>query len=104
MGSTPLQIRFDEIDGFINNYSGITYLALFSNNNLVIIGMIKFVICELNILQVKQAILQIVLTIILPKSELIHIILYLLKNKVTFHNAIILYITLLLYILRKESI
>ena len=95
MGSTPLQIRFDEIDGFINNYSAIIYLALFSNNNLVIIGMIKFVICELNILQVKQAILQIVLTIVLPKSELIHIILYLLKNKVTFHNVIILYITLL---------
>ena len=95
MGSTPLQIRFDEIDGFINNYSAIIYLALFSNNNLVIIGMIKFVICELNILQVKQAILQIVLTIVLPKSELTHIILYLLKNKVTFHNVIILYITLL---------
>ena len=29
MGSKPLRIRFDEIDGFINIYDGIRYLVLF---------------------------------------------------------------------------
>ena len=31
MGSTPLQIRFDEIDGFIKIYDGTRYLQMFSN-------------------------------------------------------------------------
>ena len=30
MGSIPLRIRFDEIDGFIKIYDGIRYLVLFS--------------------------------------------------------------------------
>ena len=42
--------------------------------------MIKFVV-ELNILQVKKVVLQIVLIIILQEPELIHVILYLLKKK-----------------------
>ena len=32
MGSTPLLIRFDEIDGFIKIYDEIRYLVLFSNS------------------------------------------------------------------------
>ena len=30
MGSIPLRIRFDKIDGFIKIYDGIRYLVLFS--------------------------------------------------------------------------
>ena len=32
MGSIPLRIRFDEIDGFIKVYDGIRYLVSFSNS------------------------------------------------------------------------
>ena len=32
MGSIPLHIRFDEIDGFIKIYHGMRYLVLFSNS------------------------------------------------------------------------
>ena len=46
---------------------------------LIIVIVIKFVI-RLNILYVKKVVLQIVLTIILQESELIHMILYLLEN------------------------
>ena len=31
MGSKPLHIRFDEVDGFINVYDRIKYLVLFSS-------------------------------------------------------------------------
>ena len=31
MGSKPLRIRFDEIDGFIKIYDGIRYLVLFGH-------------------------------------------------------------------------
>ena len=46
---------------------------------LIMTCLIKFVI-RLNILQVKKVVLQIVLIIILERSELIDIILYLLKK------------------------
>ena len=32
MGSTPLQIRFDETDGFIKIHDGTRYLQIFSNS------------------------------------------------------------------------
>ena len=38
----------------------------------------------------KKVVLQILLAIILEESELIHIILYLLKKKLAFHDVIIL--------------
>ena len=71
-GPKPLHIRFDKIDGFILSLGGkIKNLILFDYGCLI-----KFVI-RLNILSVKRVVLQIVLIIILERSELIHIILYL---------------------------
>ena len=32
MGSKPLRIRFDKIDGFIKIYDGTKYLVLFNNH------------------------------------------------------------------------
>ena len=32
MGSIPLRISFDEIDGYIKTYDGIRYLVLFSSD------------------------------------------------------------------------
>ena len=56
--------------------------------------VITFVI-RLNTLQVKKVVFQIVLIIILQESELIHVILYLLKKILAFHNAIILIMSVL---------
>ena len=66
MGAKPLQIRFDEIDSFINIYGGIRYLVLF--------GHVWYdEICDrIRYLKVKKVLLQIVLIIILQESELIH--------------------------------
>ena len=51
MGSRPLRIRFDEIDGFIKVYDGIRYLVSFSNSWYdTICDKIK----ELNIVYVKK--------------------------------------------------
>ena len=50
-GSKPLQISFDEVDGFIRVYDGIVYLALFVPEN-----MMSFAI-ELDILFAKKVIL-----------------------------------------------
>ena len=51
MGSIPLHIRFDEIDGFIKVYDGIRYLVSFSNSWYdTICDKIK----ELNIVYVKK--------------------------------------------------
>ena len=56
--------------------------------------VITFVI-RLNTLQVKKVVFQIVLIIILQESELIHVIIYLLKKILAFHNAIILIMSVL---------
>ena len=55
---------------------------------------ITFVI-RLNTLQVKKVVFQIVLIIILQESELNHVIIYLLKKILAFHNAIILIMSVL---------
>ena len=56
--------------------------------------VITFVI-RLNTLQVKKVVFQIVLIIILQESEFIHMIIYLLKKILAFHNAIILIMSVL---------
>ena len=63
MGSIPLIISFDEIDGFIKTYDKIRYLLLFGLG-----GMMKFVI-GLSISE-KSGI-TVVLVVILQESELI---------------------------------
>ena len=63
MGSIPLIINFDEIDGFIKTYDEIRYLLLFGLG-----GMMKFVI-GLSISE-KSGI-TVVLVVILQESELI---------------------------------
>ena len=74
-GPNPMRIRFDKIDGFISvrgnefRYSVLFDCRLFDN----IYDTIKCLIS-------KKVALQIVLIIILERSELIHIILYLLKK------------------------
>ena len=74
MGAEPLRIRSDEIDGFIKIYHGISYLVILDH-------FWYDEICDrIRILQMKEVVLQIVLIIILQESELIHIILYLLKK------------------------
>ena len=69
MGSIPLRIKFDKIDGFIKNYNGIRYLILLDYGWCgKICDRIKYLINE-------KVVLQIVLIIILEESELIRIIL-----------------------------
>ena len=46
MGSIPLRIRFDKIDGFIKIYDGIRYLVLFSYSYDEICNRIKYLISE----------------------------------------------------------
>ena len=65
MGSTPLRIRFDKIDGFIKIYD---------------YGWCDKVCDRIKYHISKKVVLQIVLIIILKESELIHIVLYQLKN------------------------
>ena len=63
MGSIPLCIRFDEIDGFIKIYDGTRYLVLFSKSWYdKICDRIKYLIS-------KKVVLQIALIIILQESE-----------------------------------
>ena len=74
-GPKPLRIRFDKIDGFIIALDG-------KNKHLILFDYELFnKICDkIKYLISKKAVLQIVLIIILERSELVHIILYLLKN------------------------
>ena len=74
MDAKLLRIRFHKIDGFINIQDEIRYLVLFYYSYCdKICDKIKYLIR-------KKVVLQIVLIIILQYSELIHMILYLLKK------------------------
>ena len=64
MGTRPLRIRFDKVNGFIKIYDGMRYLVLY-----IIKDVMQF--------KAKKVVLHIALIIILQESELIHIILYL---------------------------
>ena len=68
MGSKPLRVRFDEIDGFIKIHDGIRYLVLVGHEQYdAIYNTIRYLI--------SKKVLHIVLIIALQESELIHIIL-----------------------------
>ena len=71
MGSIPLRIRFDKIDGFIKIYDGIRYLVLFDY------GWCDKICDRIKYLTSEKVVLQIVLITILEELELIHIMLYL---------------------------
>ena len=74
-GAISLRVRFDKIDEFIKIHSGIRYLALFDYGGFdKICNRIKCLISK------TKVVLQILLIIILPESELIHIIFKLLKK------------------------
>ena len=73
-GEKPLRVSFDKIDGFIKIHGGIRYLVLFDY------GWFDKICDRIKYLISKKVVLQIVLIIILEESELIHIILYLLKK------------------------
>ena len=81
-GSKPLQISFDEVDGFIRVYDGIIYLTLF-----VLENMMSFVI-ELDILLTKKVLLHMYFLIIMQKSKFSYDSLSLEKT-LTLHNVII---------------
>ena len=71
MGTKPLGISFDKVDGFIKIYDGTIYLVLFGLKRYdAIDDRIRYLIIE-------KVVLHIVLIIILQESELIHVILYL---------------------------
>ena len=74
-GPKPWHIRFDKIDGFIISLDGkIKHLILFDYGLFIkICDMIKYLIS-------KKVVLQLVLIMILERSELIHLILYLFKK------------------------
>ena len=82
VGEKPLSIRFNKVNGLIKIYNGIRYLELFDSYNEfyyrniskiynAFSDWIKYLISE------KSGFTEIVLIIILEKSELIHIILHL---------------------------
>ena len=71
----PLRIRFNKIDGFIMVLDGkIKDLVLFYY------GLFDKICDKIKYLISKKVVLQIVLIKIFERSDLIHIILYLLKN------------------------
>ena len=74
-GTKPLPIRFNKIDGFIKVHGGdFRHLVLFDYEYFAqICDKIKYFISE-------KVVLQIVIIIVFKKSELFHIILYLLKK------------------------
>ena len=75
MGPKPLCIRFDKIDGFIIVLDGkIMHLIVFDY------GLLNKICDKIKYLISKKVVLQIVLIIILERSELIHVILYWLKT------------------------
>ena len=68
-GPKPFRIRFDKLDGFIRLHGGeFRYLVLFNH------GLFDKICCKIKYLISEKVVLQIVLIIILEKSELIHII------------------------------
>ena len=74
-GPKPLRISFDKIDAFVITLDGkIKYLTLFDY------GLFNKTCDKIKYLISRKLVLQIVLIIILERSELVHIILYLLKN------------------------
>ena len=74
-GPKPLRIRFDKIDGFIIALDGKTkHVTLFDY------VLFNKIFDKIKYLIIKKVVLQIVLIIILERSELIHIILYLFKK------------------------
>ena len=74
MGPKPLRIRFDKIDRFISVLDGeIKHLVLFDY------GLFDQICDKIKYLVSEKKVLQIVLIIILEKSGLIYITLYLLK-------------------------
>ena len=84
-GPKPLRITFNKIDGFIISLDGkIKHLVLFDY------GLFDKICDKIEYLISKKVVLQIVLIIILERLELIYIILYQLKKKLTFNNVIIL--------------
>ena len=71
----PFRISFDKIDGFIKSLDGkIKHLILFDY------GLFNKICDKIKYVTSKKVVLQIVLFIILEKSEVIHLILYLLNN------------------------
>ena len=66
-------MRYNKMDRFIKIHNKIKYLVLFDDWCDKICNRIK-------VIGFKKVVLQVVLIIILQKSELIHIILYLLKK------------------------
>ena len=74
-GPKPLHIKFDKIHGFIIALNG-------KNKQLILFyyGLFNKICDKTKHLISKKVVLQIILIIILEKSELIHVILYLLKN------------------------
>ena len=75
MGPKPLRIRFDKIGGYIRVCGGeFRYLVLFD------CGLFDKTYYKVKYLINEKVVLQIVSIITLEKSELIHIILYLLKK------------------------
>ena len=75
MGSKPLHIRFDKIGGFVKIYDGIRYLVLFSHFWYdEIYDRIRYLIRE------KSGITNSINHNFASESELIYIILYLLKK------------------------
>ena len=66
-------MRYDKMDRFIKIHNKTKYLVLFDDWCDEICNRIK-------VIGFKKVVLQVVLIIILQKSELIHMILYLLKK------------------------
>ena len=70
-GSKPLRIKFDEVDRFIRVYDGIRYVVLFGPEKCdAIYNRIRYLISK------KIGITR-VFFIIMQKSKLIHLIIYL---------------------------
>ena len=83
MGGKPLRIRYDEIDGFIKISNKIWYLVLFDDWWDKTCDRIKYLMSEKN--SITDCINH-----NLQNSELIHIIICLLKKILTFHVIILL--------------
>ena len=81
MDVKPLDIRFDKVDQIIKIYDGIRYLELSNSYNEVYYRInsriYNAIFHRINYLKSGKVIINIVLIIILQKSELIQIILYL---------------------------
>ena len=71
MGTKPLHIWFEKIDGFIKIYDGITYSVLFAPKRY------NAIYDRLSIIQVKKVVLPIELIIYVPDLELIYVTLHL---------------------------